>query len=100
MTDIRLMLPHTGKEEDEYWKWISEVKPALPSSFKHEFKDAAKKLRKNSVLPGGQPIAEDTKVSRGALQKQPSSRRHTWSATHGQQAPGHAGVDPKNCSIL
>ncbi|DAZ94369.1 TPA: hypothetical protein N0F65_001103 [Lagenidium giganteum] len=51
MAEIRLILPHTGKEEEQYWAWVMEVQPQLPSYFKQEFKDAAKRLRKNSVAP-------------------------------------------------
>lgn len=99
MTEIRLMLPYSGKEEEEYWKWISEVKPSLPSTFKLEFKDAAKKLKKGAVLPDSSAPGDAPPV----LKNQPSSRRHTW---HSPGAPGAAGrsggggVDPKTCTIL
>lgn len=98
MTEIRLIVPYSGKEEEEYWKWISEVKPSLPSTFKLEFKHAAKKLKKGAVLPDSSASGDAPSMPT----KQPSSRRHTW---HSPGAPGIAGqsgggVDPKPCTIL
>ncbi|KAJ0396524.1 hypothetical protein P43SY_003735 [Pythium insidiosum] len=56
MTEIRVVLPHTGHEEERYWQWVLEVQPALPQLFKSEFKDAGRRLRKNSIAPDDQPI--------------------------------------------
>lgn len=101
MTDIRLMLPYTGKEEEEYWKWISEVKPTLPPTFKLEFKAAAKQLHRNSVVvPGAEHLESDTQsptANPPTVLKQGSSRRHTW---HSNRALSHHSGDPKTCSIL
>lgn len=98
MTEIRLMLPYSGKEEEEYWKWISEVKPSLPSTFKLEFKDAAKKLKKGAVLPDSSASGDVPPI----LTKQSSSRRHTWHSPGAPRTAGHpgGGVDPKTCTIL
>lgn len=51
MGEIRLILPHTGNEEDLYWQWVLEVQPVLPSYFKQEFRDTARRLRRNSIAP-------------------------------------------------
>ncbi|KAG6586546.1 uncharacterized protein IUM83_16201 [Phytophthora cinnamomi] len=38
--DIGIILPHTGTEEDTYWKWVLATKPRLPSQFTKDFKNA------------------------------------------------------------
>lgn len=100
MADIRLVLPYSGKEEDEYWKWISEVKPSLPHTFKLEFKEAAKRLSKNAVLPGSAELDGSNAPSHHSptLEKQPSVRRYTWHSNN--QSTSQQSADPKTCSIL
>jgi len=34
---IKLALPHSGNEVNEYWKWVEEVKPPIPLSFIKSF---------------------------------------------------------------
>ncbi|TMW66042.1 hypothetical protein Poli38472_003807 [Pythium oligandrum] len=34
MSDIRLVLPNDGREEDLYWHWVLEVEPMLPASLR------------------------------------------------------------------
>jgi hypothetical protein len=31
--EIKKIATHTGREVDEYWAWVHEVKPALPAGF-------------------------------------------------------------------
>ncbi|GMF54220.1 unnamed protein product [Phytophthora fragariaefolia] len=56
---IRIILPHTGHEEDEYWNWVLSTKPTLPSEFLKGFKTASKKLSEDSVA--------ETKISTDSL---------------------------------
>ncbi|GMF65102.1 unnamed protein product [Phytophthora lilii] len=49
MADIRLILPHLGKEEEKYWKWVLEIKPSLPSGFRQEFRETGRRLSKNAA---------------------------------------------------
>ncbi|EGZ25854.1 hypothetical protein PHYSODRAFT_326820 [Phytophthora sojae] len=47
--DIRLILSHTGTEEETYWNWLQEAEPPLPVEFKRGFKNAARRLSDSSV---------------------------------------------------
>ncbi|RLN73621.1 hypothetical protein BBJ28_00005368 [Nothophytophthora sp. Chile5] len=114
--DIRLILPHTGKEEEKYWKWVMEVKPSLPSHFKQEFKEAGKNLRKNSTTGSSQrrsssigaffpklasPAPDVEAVKSTAL---PFGRRHSWQpgakATVQNVAASNEQEEAHNCTIL
>ncbi|KAG4220670.1 hypothetical protein PC116_g30851 [Phytophthora cactorum] len=81
MADIRLILPHSGKEEERYWRWALEIKPNLPSQFKQEFKEAGKRL-KNDVSPTRGPR------SQGEV------------ATVQNVAASNEQEEARNCSIL
>ncbi|RLN86751.1 hypothetical protein BBJ28_00012530 [Nothophytophthora sp. Chile5] len=115
MTDIRLILPHTGKEEEKYWKWVMEVKPSMPSHFKQEFKEAGKNLRKNSIASTEPAPRRSTiigsfihKISSPATDAEngslPSGRRHSWHpgvwATTYNAAASKEQEETHNCVIL
>ena len=34
---IRIILDHTGKEQEQYWKWVEEVKPSISNAFLKSF---------------------------------------------------------------
>ncbi|RLN86753.1 hypothetical protein BBJ28_00012529 [Nothophytophthora sp. Chile5] len=114
--DIRLILPHTGKEEEKYWRWVLEVKPSLPSHFKQEFKEAGKHLRKNSATESGHrrssiigaffpklasPAPDVEAVESATL---PPGRRHSWQpgakAIVQNVAASNEQEEAHNCTIL
>lgn len=127
MTDIRLILPHSGKEEDKYWKWVLEIKPSLPSNFKQEFKEAGKRLNKDtgSAAPRGRrssivtlfrregtfkeekspaPVANAPPEPKPKPKVPPLGRRHSWqpgveSAVQ-NVAASNEQEEAHNCSIL
>lgn len=47
----RKILPHTGNEIEEYWEWVMEIKPPLPSGFKNRFKHTKYTLRHMMAHP-------------------------------------------------
>lgn len=76
MTDICLILTHSGKEEDKYWKWVMEVQPRLSSQFKVEFKETARRLEKGTTTPSVTYESED--IARMQSSEHMEPRRHTW----------------------
>lgn len=112
MTEIRLILPHSGKEEEKYWKWVMEIKPSLPSNFKQEFKEAGKQLNKTATL--GQTrrnsmFRRDSTPAEEAPKDPPQkpkvlNRSHTWqpgeAATVRNVAASNEQDAAHNCSIL
>ncbi|RLN73619.1 hypothetical protein BBJ28_00005367, partial [Nothophytophthora sp. Chile5] len=108
--DIRLILPHTGKEEEKYWKWVLEVKPSLPSHFKQKFKEVGKQLRKDSNAPEEPAPRRSTiigsfihKISSPATDAE-NGRRHSWHpgarASAYKAAASKGQEDTHNCVIL
>ncbi|KAF0683335.1 Aste57867_24611 [Aphanomyces stellatus] len=49
--EVKVMFEHTGREVQDYWTWVYEVKPHLAWSFEHKFKSTASKLAKG-IAPG------------------------------------------------
>ncbi|KAG3136693.1 hypothetical protein C6341_g21301 [Phytophthora cactorum] len=118
MADIRLILPHSGKEEERYWRWALEIKPNLPSQFKQEFKEAGKRLNKD-VAPTRGPrrsfvtmFRRESSSQEEEASKDPSpkskvsvlGRRHSWQsgevATVQNVAASNEQEEARNCSIL
>ncbi|KAG4044024.1 hypothetical protein PC123_g20525 [Phytophthora cactorum] len=118
MADIRLILPHSGKEEERYWRWDLEIKPNLPSQFKQEFKETGKRLNKD-VAPTQGPrrsfvtmFRRESSSQEEEASKDPSpkskvsvlGRRHSWQsgevATVQNVAASNEQEEARNCSIL
>lgn len=100
MDDICLILEHSGKEEEKYWKWVMEVQPHLSPRFKNHFKEAARKLERvakhtanttTNAAPGSSRNLPTREESNGA-------RRHTWQ--HPSSPSGHNRNHAKACTIL
>ncbi|KAH7492326.1 uncharacterized protein KRP23_1237 [Phytophthora ramorum] len=123
MTDIRLILPHSGKEEDKYWKWVLKIKPSLPSHFKQEFKEIGRRLSKDAAPTRGRrrsivkifrrestPLEEvpnNPETPKNPPPKQNVSvlgRRHSWQpgevADVQNVAASNEQEEAHNCSIL
>lgn len=76
MADICLILAHSGKEEEKYWKWVMEVQPRLSTQFKHEFKETARRLEKGTTTASVTYESEDVTKLQSSDKLAP--RRHTW----------------------
>ncbi|KAE8895202.1 hypothetical protein PF005_g18166 [Phytophthora fragariae] len=117
MADIRLILPHSGKEEEKYWKWVLEIKPSLPSSFKQEFKEVGRRLSKNATPTRGRRSSivtmfrrEPTPQEEAPKEPPPKpkvpvlGRRHSWQpgevANVQHVAASNEQEEAHNCSIL
>ncbi|ETL82669.1 hypothetical protein F442_17805 [Phytophthora nicotianae P10297] len=116
MTDIRLILPHSGKEEERYWRWALEIKPTLPPRFKQEFKEAGKRLNKSVTPTGGSrsPLESTFRRKSNPLEtpKTPSpkskflvtGRRHSWQSgevtTDQHVVASNEHDEARHCSIL
>ncbi|GMF54217.1 unnamed protein product [Phytophthora fragariaefolia] len=119
MADIRLILPHSGKEEQKYWKWVLEIKPSLPANFKQEFKEAGRRMNKDATPTPtrGRRSSIVTMLRRepappDEAPKQPLpkpkvpvlGRRHSWQpgevANVQNVAVSNEQEEAHNCSIL
>ncbi|KAG7387103.1 hypothetical protein PHYPSEUDO_014757 [Phytophthora pseudosyringae] len=117
MADIRLILLHSGNEEEKYWKWVFEVKPCLPSQFKQVFKEAGKRLSKNAPPTRGRrssfvtmfrrvpPPQEEAPKEPPPKPKVPVlGRRHSWQpgevANVRNVAASNEQEESHNCAIL
>jgi hypothetical protein len=114
MADIRLILPHSGKEEDKYWKWVLEIKPTLPSHFKQDFKHAGRRLNKDAAPTRGrrssivtmfrkEPPAQEEAPKEPPPPKPKLSvlgRRHSWQPGEVADVQNVADDDAHNCTIL
>lgn len=102
MADICLILAHSGKEEEKYWKWVMEVQPRLSTQFKTEFKETARRLEKGTTTASASFEHESEPTNRHNSGKL-APRRHTWqqpnAPTSGRRARrGDSGRS--TCSIL
>lgn len=41
--NIKVVFEHTGRETEDYWKWVNEIKPKLPSNFRKSFPRLSRK---------------------------------------------------------
>ncbi|KAF4127406.1 C3HC4 type zinc finger [Phytophthora infestans] len=116
MADIRLILPHSGKEEERYWRWALEIKPNLPSHFKREFKQAGKRLNRNASPTRGSRNSFVAMFRRESTSPEAPKdpfpkanipeleRRHSWEpgevAAAQNVAASNEQEEARNCSIL
>jgi hypothetical protein len=69
MSEISLILPHTGQEESQYWEWAYEIKPYLPSYFAEEFKRAAKDLKRYGDSAKNDVESQKNTTTKGSTSK-------------------------------
>ena len=76
MDEIKIVLPRNGHEEEEYWEWVHEVKPPIPShrDFVSNFKRAAGILREEGA--NATDVLHSAYNDRGARQSRTREKKN------------------------
>ncbi|KAG1689868.1 hypothetical protein DVH05_001901 [Phytophthora capsici] len=101
-TDIGIILPHTGTEEDEYWRWVLATKQTLPAQFLRDFKAAGEKIGDGSIEKTELPSRRSSDTCKPKQEFGKISRRKSWSARSRRESAYELGGDKQreHCILL
>ncbi|KAK1932410.1 hypothetical protein P3T76_011994 [Phytophthora citrophthora] len=101
-TDIGIILPHSGTEEDDYWRWVLSTKQSLPAQFLRDFKTAGEKIGDRSIEKDDPPSRRSSDTCKAKKEFAKISRRKSWSARSRRESPYELGDDKQreHCLIL